>query len=482
MAMQASAADVRSILGSNPPIGPPPAPVKKTVAAPKKPDGISRELFALIGPTAPSLATQLAKPRLKQKPNLSGAGKVKWECRSFKNSARTDSLRLSHWVKASSDPNAEYTFARYNIAPSAVYTYSHDEYTRLIQDSEGWTKEETDYLFKMAQEFDLRWFIIHDRYEYEGPVRSLVDLKDRYYTACRKLVRARPFPGDQASKDALLATFSFDKPREEMRKRYLHTLAKRESKQIEEEEALYIEIKRLEQTERKFKREREDLLRTIAGIDSGLPDIVEDEPIQNVPIDSLRKRKRGDDIPSTPSISAPPPFKRPQSAKSAAQDAMHCIIRTDPPATTPATKAAHQPAYLRTFKVPVPKAAIAPKVAQSLAELGVIHSRLVMPTRDNSMLLESLLDATVALIETKKAVDKVDFDIGVAKERLGLRNSVERATPMDLDEHLADDGRAQSVLSARSGRGRKANARSMSVSSVDTSVTGPGRIKRQKRS
>ncbi|KAJ7577338.1 hypothetical protein C8J56DRAFT_1113331 [Mycena floridula] len=199
-----------------------------------------------------------------------------------------------------------------------------------------------------------------------------------------------------------------------MRKRYLYTLAKRELKQIEEEEALDIKIKRLEQTKWKF---------------------------------SLRKCKRGDDIPSTPSISAPP-FKRPQSVKSAAQASSsnnRCdAFRTDPPTTTPMTKAAHQPAYLCTFKLPVPKAAIAPKFAQSLAELGIIHSRLVMPTRDNSMLLESLLDATVALIETKKAVDKVDFDIGVAKERLGLRNSIERATPMDLNEHLADDGRAQS--------------------------------------
>ncbi|KAJ7573033.1 hypothetical protein C8J56DRAFT_984823 [Mycena floridula] len=427
------------------PLGPSPAPVKKTVAAPKKPDGISPL-------TALSLATQLAKPRLKQKQNLSGAGKVKWECRSFKNSARTDSLQLSHWVKVSSNPNAgkspnKHSNARYNIAPTAVYTYPHDEHTRLIQDSEGWTKEETDYLFKTAQEFDLRWFIIHDRYEYEGP-------GDRYYTACRKLVtRARPFPGGQASKDALLSLASINVIREEIRKRYLHTLVKRESKQIEEEEALYIEIKRLEQTEKKFKQEREDLLLYTAGIDSGLPDIVEGEPMQNVPIDSLRKHKRGDDIPSTPSISAPPPFKRPQTANSAAQDVIDCIIRTDPPATTPATKAAHQPAYLHTFKLPVPKAAIAPKVAQSLAELGVIHSRLN----------HSLLDATVALIGTKKAVDKVG-------------NSAETTTPMDLDEHLADDGRAQSVLSALQ------KMLSMSVSYVDTSVNGPGRIQRQKRS
>ncbi|KAJ7584298.1 hypothetical protein C8J56DRAFT_789741, partial [Mycena floridula] len=134
------------------PLGPSPAPVKKTVAPPKKPDGISRELFALNGPSPDSTVPghSALKAKIKAKPNLrSGAGKVKWECRPFKNSPRTDSLQLSHWVKASSDPNA-------------VYTYPHDEYRRLIQgwiqafpqgasteisrDSEGWTKEETDYL------------------------------------------------------------------------------------------------------------------------------------------------------------------------------------------------------------------------------------------------------------------------------------------------------------------------------------------------
>ena len=45
----------------------------------KKPEGIPRELYALIGPSAPTLAAQFAKPRLKQKPNLGGGGRVKWK-------------------------------------------------------------------------------------------------------------------------------------------------------------------------------------------------------------------------------------------------------------------------------------------------------------------------------------------------------------------------------------------------------------------
>jgi DNA methyltransferase 1-associated protein 1 len=42
----------------------------------RKPEGMSRELYSLIGTSAPTLVAQLAKPRLKQKPNL--GGRVKW--------------------------------------------------------------------------------------------------------------------------------------------------------------------------------------------------------------------------------------------------------------------------------------------------------------------------------------------------------------------------------------------------------------------
>ena len=62
-----------------------------------------------------------------------------------------------------------------------------------------------------------------------------------------------------------------------MRKRYLVNLESRTSEQLVEEEALYVEIRRLEQTERRFKKEREELFRTLAGMDSGLPEIVEDD-------------------------------------------------------------------------------------------------------------------------------------------------------------------------------------------------------------
>lgn len=113
-----------------------------------------------------------------------------------------------------------------------------------------------------------------------------------------------------------------------MRKRYLVSLESRTADQLAEEEALYLEVRRLEQTERRFKREREELLRTLAGMDSGLPYLVEDNGaplgIFSEPRSVSKKRKNNAgpeiDSPSTPSAAASSSsaIKRPQNTKNAA--------------------------------------------------------------------------------------------------------------------------------------------------------------------
>ena len=76
--MAASSADIRSAL-SLPERSGSAGPSQPKKPAARKPEGISRELYSLIGPSAPSLAAQLAKPRLKKKPHFGGGGtRVKW--------------------------------------------------------------------------------------------------------------------------------------------------------------------------------------------------------------------------------------------------------------------------------------------------------------------------------------------------------------------------------------------------------------------
>ena len=147
---------------------------------------------------------------------------------------------------------------------------------------------------------------------------------------------------------------------------------------------------------------------------------------------------------------------------------------------------------------------MATKVAQTLSEYGINSSKLVMPTRENLIHLESLIDVTTSLLECKKNVDRVEQDIRVMKAKILRRDGQigggeSGGTPMDVDqETLGDDDEA----GAQPGRGaRKKNVgssvqysrirtlanlllqarRSMSISSVDTAAQ-PGRSnKRQKQ-
>lgn len=119
-----------------------------------------------------------------------------------------------------------------------------------------------------------------------------------------------------------------------MRKKYLASLESRTAPEIAEEEALFVELKRLEQNERRFKKERDDLLRTLLGIESGLQDIQAEEegainPQANESISTTKKtRKKAAAEPDTPTsastnganatISLGPAIPKKQSAKSAA--------------------------------------------------------------------------------------------------------------------------------------------------------------------
>lgn len=262
----------------------------------------------------------------------------------------------------------------------------------------------------------------------------------------------------------------------------MESLYARTPAQVAEEDALYIEIKRLELTERRFKSDRDQLLRTLLGVESGLPEVVglveEDTSFMNggTGIDSSRKKRRGLggemlDSPMTPVV---PSFdvasasamqqKKVNPAKSAAYDLLHNILRTSDSTSLSSTKTAHQAVFLRSGKLPYPKAPLSQKITQALLELRVSPTRLVMPTRENVASLEILLDATTAMVEQKRVVDRVEQEIRTLKMRLGIpvddeitnadaEGEVETADAVqNFEEQDAAEGggRAQSVLSTRS--------------------------------
>ncbi|SPC61184.1 related to SWC4 - component of the Swr1p complex [Ustilago sp. UG-2017b] len=295
-----------------------PHPSSVAAASRQKPkyDGMTRELFALLGDNAPTLAMAqgldaegkhglgvggLFKPKFKKRKEKA----KQWRWTPFLNSARDDThidydtpeinagLVLYHWAptqssaegSTSADPDLEtkYQYADFNTN-SGVYSYSNDEYIQHLRDDD-WTKEETDYLMDLCAAYDLRFVVIHDRYDWASArssylagttsvasptvkERSMEDLKARYYSICRRLIRSRISSDDVETRQMLLSTYAFDKQREIERKKAVARLYTRTPEQLAEEEALYVEIRRIEQNEAKYASEREELLRLLGGWES----------------------------------------------------------------------------------------------------------------------------------------------------------------------------------------------------------------------
>lgn len=158
----------------------------------RKPDGISREVYALTGGVAP-LMPSVDVNQLKKRHQPENE-KITWEWLAFTNSARKDNLQLYHWVRVvnGTPPTGDYSFAKYNKSVDVV-KYTDEEYEKHLTDP-AWTKEETDQLFDLCERFDLRFVVIADRF---SSSRSVEELKNRYYSVSRAVLIARaPSPAD----------------------------------------------------------------------------------------------------------------------------------------------------------------------------------------------------------------------------------------------------------------------------------------------
>ncbi|KAI5455196.1 swr complex subunit [Naganishia albida] len=466
-------------------------------------DGMVRELFSLIGDNAPSLA-QWTEFNPANRP--AGAA---------------SSLRLGHWRKIEPDTaiqKPQDPFAAFGKDENAtsVVGYTQAEYEQWLQDDK-WTADETNYLFSLLKEYDLRFLVVADRYAYlpkqaragglsqnryawplaltgrkksgnvvsrrsgrgtvgmggeegqdsrdgtpgvqsDGVVqtedesvealimdevkrRSMEEIKDRYYTICRRLIRNRPAK-DEAAREKALKAYEYDIRKEIQRKRYADSLFHLSRDQIQEEEALFMEMKKIEQTERRYRAEREDLLRRVNGLDSGVlwpsapgPSGNEGNRVfgngANVGIgsqrardgtvvgaDKLKKRKRGDDGMETYQEQDQMTAQTDAPEDDPEFDRRNNIYRLPPSANTASSRSIHHPAFLRSTKLAQPKTtsqATTTKITTLLEELGVSASRLIMPTRENLERYEALLGACGMLVDIKRMVDRAEQEVRVLK-------------------------------------------------------------------
>ncbi|KAK9371377.1 hypothetical protein V1509DRAFT_614482 [Lipomyces kononenkoae] len=476
-----SSADIRDMLDlpSQVPAASRPPPAKRIKTDGKKLDGIHRELHNLLGENTPPVTVMQSK--FKEKPNWMQKPSP-WVWTKFKNPARGDDLELYHWVRGAPS-NDEYPFAKFN-KPVDVPTFSKEEYDKCLADT-AWTSRETEYLFDLCREYDLRWLVVQDRYDYEPEeneppsIRTLEDLKERYYFCCRKLMELRrdASGADWTPRDLeLYNAMNFNKDKEIMRKQYLERLLSRSPAEIAEEERLILEYRRLQESSKKLVQDREELLRLLESPQTANTFAQYQSPqglsqlAGNILASDKNRRRKGAPeaaaqggqvaraVPGTPNGGAPPQAVTPQQA---VQNGVHGTKQTPQPGRSAAAQAAATPAvskaelaqsvtnkkvakrvppgqenlygisyhdklvqgvYLRSTKISTLKPTVQTKVASILAELG-IAPKLAMPTAKVCDRYEALQQAINLLIETKKQVDKLDHEVKVSTSGNAVQES-----------------------------------------------------------
>jgi DNA methyltransferase 1-associated protein 1 len=225
------------------------------------------------------------------------------------NPVRSDGLVLKHWrrkhtaapaVQPSEDaPMQDSETNDEELEPCTEYikydikldlpTFTDEEYDAYLR-SDDWSREETDYLLDMINDYSYRWAVIWDRYDYQpsngqevaqentnGDVdqalatmpfapssskkRSVEDLKARFYDISAKLMKQRipevQMDADQYKTYEMLS--KFDPVMERNRKMLATALMNRSMDEVKEEEFLLTELQRINMAANRLDAEREEL-------------------------------------------------------------------------------------------------------------------------------------------------------------------------------------------------------------------------------
>ena len=410
----------------------------------------------------------------------------------------------------------DYPFAKYNIQVK-LPKYSDEEYRQHLQDPR-WSKEETDYLMELVLEYDLRWIIIADRYEFprrnlpdgtikhfndgnasttvnqtnisidqdvamsnsdsfrpkdsstmsnpdphlqqvrdalviQGPPpRTMEEMKSRYYTVAAKIMALRtPLSSMTSSEFELHEKMTQFNPNSELqRKDIASKLLSRDPAEIQEEELLLSELKRIVQNEDKLIQERNELYdRLEAPPSSGNISMYQSSQglqqlMQQLLVADRNKKRRSLTGPNDNTAS---PATAPQTG-----DSRHPMSSADrgqrgsqPGSATTKTRPASGfgPKFKRlsraeearygiqhheritsgvTFRTArIDKLITAKSTAQSqkltaaLTELG-IPSRLFMPTAKVCAEFERLIASIQTLLEVRKLSEKLEAEIRVLRQ------------------------------------------------------------------
>ncbi|GMT29331.1 hypothetical protein PFISCL1PPCAC_20628, partial [Pristionchus fissidentatus] len=235
----------------------------------KRPSNMKRELYNILvtqqreGKDIQSMMPSNVHDMYKNpKANMGKRHVRKYHWVPFTNEARSDGMQLHHWERMDKNKEEQYCFAKWNKVIN-IPEYTDDIYTQHLQTSK-WTREETDLLFEMCRRFDLRWPVVQDRYETERlyrnkagktfDKRSIEDMKERFYAILSEL---------NLLKDPTSEPIAYDADHERRRKEQLRKQFDRTQEEIEEEERLQDELKKIDARRKERERKAQDLQKLI---------------------------------------------------------------------------------------------------------------------------------------------------------------------------------------------------------------------------
>lgn len=136
-----------------------------------------------------------------------------------------------------------------------------------------WTREETDMVFRLVREYDMRFVVVADRWPHEWPPRAIDEIKDRYYSVAKALIEKRGWMENEEQMTKLplglqkhchsIMMNPFDYEYESIRKNQLHVQYHRSKKEMREEEETVREARRIEQSRKRSAKERTRLAKLL---------------------------------------------------------------------------------------------------------------------------------------------------------------------------------------------------------------------------
>jgi DNA methyltransferase 1-associated protein 1 len=302
-----------------------------------------------------------------------------------------------------------------------------------LQVAQEWTLEELKYFLDLAIEYDERFYIIQDRYDWENKTRNLEELKEIYFLVKKKFIKEKS--GETLDKNYL----KYDKIKDVQRRKNLEKLWNRTDEEIKEEEILVKEGKRRLFFQKDWINHSQELYLKLKDGRVDAPSVPPSTLSALLEKSSKKRKEANQEFKAE--------FKRKRASLSSIDEkgALEDVLSRKV-----------QSIYLRSTKMLPVKSGLQAKVNLLLEEHGV-PVKPKMATERIIKKYDELREKAKDILEMKKQLEKIEHDLKVVK----IRNGEIPDDALDVD---ASGSVAKKGLKKRSHSPKNSGSRQMKKS------------------